>query len=567
MRRLVLLVIVAALAAIGILYGLHRAERTPRAAVTTLLPRETIFLAHVPDFNHTCDRWHESDIYQLYREPSVQDFLQKPFARSPQRDTTSQTLSEIEQLDPKDAFLAVTSIENNNPRFAGGFRFRCNRDEAERIIGKWRAQFIRNDSTRESADYERHKIDIVGAAPNQIATVYDDDWFFASNDLGELKMLLDRVDQRAKDRQSTLDADENFRAAMAHMPSTYALLFYLQPKGLSEKLALLRATVGQPGTPSGIEQIRSICGTTRFDKGKLHDVLFVRMPKMAQDTKLKRSSAALGTADTFLYLATLLNPEKFDSLSQAGGIGALGAWFQKFFQATARSGITADDWKAAFELELGSLADWPANARWPSLIATIPVKDPARANKIVNILTLAIDEDAPWTKTEKDGVRFFFMATPASLFAITPTIALSDRMMVAGLDSVSVEAAMKRNRGATSGLSNSEAYNAAGRSVPTPTTFFAYVDTALLYARLDAALRPMLLMSAAFMPAVSDFVDVGKLPEPKVVTKHLSPIVSSQRYEGDGYMAESIGPVTLNQAAIGIGLPAVFWAIGHQHSR
>jgi len=567
MRRLVLIVIVAALAAVGILYGLRRAERTPHAAVTTLLPRGTIFLAYVPDFNHARDQWHESDIYQLYREPAVQDFLQRPLSRAPQRDTTSQTLREIKQLDPKDAFVAVTSIENNNPRFAGGFHFRGSRDEADRIIDKWRTAFGKNGSTRESVDYERHKIEIVGAAPNQIATVYDGDWFFASNDLAELKTLLDRVDQRATDRQLTLEADETFRAAMAHMPLSYALLFYLQPKGISEKWASLRATIGQSGTASGIEQVHSICGTTRFDKGKLHDVLFVGMPKVAQDTKLNRSSAALGTADTFFYLASLLNPEKFDALSQAGGIGALGAWFQKFFQATSRSGITADDWRGAFDLELGSLADWPANARWPSLIATIPVKDPARANNIVGKLTSAIDEDAPWTKTEKDGVRYFFMATPASVFAITPTIALSDRMMVAGLDSVSVEAAMKRNRSATPGLLSSEAYKMAAHSVPEPTHFFAYVDTALLYARLDAALRPMLLMSAAFMPAISDYVDVGKLPEPKVVTKHLSPIVSSQRYDSDGYVAESVGPVTLNQAAIGLGLPAVFWAVGRQHSR
>src|SRR5712691_10287861 len=571
MRRLVLIVIVAALAAVGILYGLRRAERTPHAAVTALLPRGAIFLAYVPDFNHARDQWHESDIYQLYREPAVQDFLQRPLARTPQRDTASQTLGEIEQLDPKDAFLAVTSIENNNPRFAGGFRFRGNWDDAERIIGKWHPALVKNGSARESVDYERHKIDIVGAAPNQIATVYDGDWFFASNDLAELKTLLDRVDQRATDRQLTLEADETYRAAMAHMPLSYALIFYLQPKGISEKWASLRATIGQSGTASGIEQVHSICGTTRFDMGKLHDVLFVGMPKVAQDTKLNRSSAALGTADTFFYLASLLNPEKFDALSQAGGIGALGAWFQKFFQATSRSGITADDWRGAFDLELGSLADWPANARWPSLIATIPVKDPARANNIVGKLTSAIDEDAPWTKTEKDGVRYFFMATPASLFAITPTIALSDHMMVAGLDSVSVEAAMKRNRSepdgrsAASGLSNSEAYKTAARSVPAPTNFFAYVDTALLYSRLDAALRPMLLMSAAFMPAVSDYVDVGKVPEPKVVTKHLSPIVSSQRYDGDGYVAESIGPGTLNHAEIGIGWPAIFWAIGHQH--
>jgi hypothetical protein len=68
----------------------------------------------------------------------------------------------------------------------------------------------------------------------------------------------------------------------------------------------------------------------------------------------------------------------------------------------------------------------------------------------------------------------------------------------------------------------------------------------------------MLLMSAAFMPAISDYVDVGKLPPPETVTKHLSPIISSQRYDGDGYVTESTGPVTLD---IGLGLPAVAWVI------
>ena len=64
----------------------------------------------------------------------------------------------------------------------------------------------------------------------------------------------------------------------------------------------------------------------------------------------------------------------------------------------------------------------------------------------------------------------------------------------------------------------------------------------------------MLLMAAAFMPAIARSVDLGKLPSPEVITKHLSPIVSSQRYDRDGYVAESLGPITLDQAAIGLAI-------------
>ena len=567
MKRLGLLVFIAALAAVGILYGLRRAERTPHAAVTALLPRGTIALAHLPDFNRTRNEWHQSDLYKLYQEPAVQDFLNKPLSRVPQSDTVSETVSDIEQLDLKDAFLAVTSIDNTGPHFAGGFRFHGSQSEAEKIVGKWRSQIVRDASAHESLDYEQHKIDIAGAAPTQIATVYDGQWLFASNDLAELKAVLDRADGRAGTTAGssgggklTLEGDDTFHAAMAHMPSSYALLFYLQPKALSGKLASLSNAIGTSAEQSAmVEQIRSICAAPRFDKGKIRNVLFVGMPKAQSDQKLTRSSLALGSADTVLYLATLLSPSRLAGIDQ-GGL-PLGSWLQKVFDVATRAGVSVDDWKAAFDLELGSLADWPQSARWPSIITSLRVKDPVRANKIANALTHAIDEDAPWTKTEKNGVLYFYMQSPAALFAITPTIALSNQLLIAGLDSASVESAISRSTKASGALVDSSAYKSAARAVPAPTDAFIYVDTALLYSRLDAALRPMLLMSAAFMPATSDYVDAGKLPPPEIVTKHLTPLVSSQRYDGDGYVTESTGPVTLD---IGLALPAIAWAISQK---
>src|SRR4029077_20683436 len=111
-----------------------------------------------------------------------------------------------------------------------------------------------------------------------------------------------------------------------------------------------------------------------------------------------------------------------------------------------------------------------------------------------------------WRKAEKNGVRYYYMQSPVALFAITPTVAVSDRQMIIGLDSVSVEAMMDppnpNSKSAKSpSLADSSSYKSAANSVLSPTTGFVYVDTALLYSRLDAGLRPMLLMSAAFMPA------------------------------------------------------------------
>ena len=565
MRRLGLLILLAAVAAGGVVYTVRQPKSTPPAAVTALLPRTTIALAHLPDFNRTRKEWHQTDICQLYQEPAVQDFLKKPLSKVSQRDTAADTVEKLQKLDPENAFLAVTSIENDEPHLIGGFRFHGSQLAAEEIIAPWRSQIVRNASTRESVDYQQHQIDIVGAAPNQIATVYDHQWFFVSNDLAGLKAVLDRADGRDKDMQSTLEASDEFHGAMAHMPSSYALLVYLQPKGLSGKFASLRNAVGASSDqPDVLQQIRSVCVATRFDNGKMRDVLFVGMPTAQSSEELTRKSLRLGTPDTFLYMATLLNPDRLGAVNQAGL--PVGSWLQKVFDAARRAGVTAGDWKAAFELESGALANWAQSARWPSIIATLPVKDPARATKIVNVLINAIDEDAKWTKTEKNGAVYFSMQTPAALFAITPTLALSNRILIVGLDSISVESAINRaGQSSSSDLSNSPTYKAASHEVAAPTGAFVYLDTGLLYGRLDAALRPMLLMSAAFMPAISDYVDVGKLPPPEIVIKHLSPIVSSQHFERDGYVTESIGPLTLSEAAIGLGLPEILWGETRQH--
>jgi hypothetical protein len=555
MKRVSFLVIAIAAAAFAGWYVWKLSQQISGASVSALLPRETIFLVHAPDLNRTREEWHHSDIYLLYRESAVQDFLRKPLAKIPKGDTASETLREIEQLDAKNTFFALTSIDNNSPKLVGGFRFRGSPKDAEQVIGKWRSHFLEKNpgAKPEKLQYQRHEIELIAATPFALATAYDRPWFFAATDLMELKTLLDHADRRAKNPKDTLDTDEAYHAAISRRPSNYAVFFYLQPKTFAERLAALRAAIQSPAANQRtmLEQVRSISGVTRFENGKIDDLLFLGMPKLEQDVALTRSSLTLGTKETFLYLSMLLNlGEKIETLNQVAGLGGI---VQKILQSFFNRGITADDWKAAFGVELGSLAEWPSSAHWPSLLLTLPVVDSAKAGKVVEAVTRA-DEDAIWTQTEKDGVRYFSMQSPGNLIAITPTIALSNRILIAGFNSVSVEEAVKRSGGAASELANSPIYKGAERLLPTPTNFFAYIDTALLYSRLDAALRPMLLMAAAFMPAMTKSVDLGKLPSPEVITKHLSPIVSSQRYDRDGYVAESIGPVTLDQSVIGLAI-------------
>ena len=81
MKRILLLIIALAVAAFAGWYYWKVSLQISSAPVSALLPRETIFLAHLPDFNRTREDWYHCDIYQLYREPAVQDFLRPAIER------------------------------------------------------------------------------------------------------------------------------------------------------------------------------------------------------------------------------------------------------------------------------------------------------------------------------------------------------------------------------------------------------------------------------------------------------------------------------------------------------
>src|SRR5262245_54668532 len=303
---------------------------------------------------------------------------------------------------------------------------------------------------REKVHYQGHEIEVAKTGSFSIATTYDPPWFFVATDAAEVQALLDRADRRASNPDNRLDKDETYRAAISRRPSHDVAFFYLQPRMFSQRLAALRAAVGStpaPGEGTMLEKIRCVTGSMRFENGKIHDVFFMGMPKLEQNTTLARSSLSLGTKETFLYLAMLLNlGERMDTLNQAAAFAGT-----KLFQALSDSGIAAVDWRAAFGIEVESLANWAPSARWPSLFITLPLTDPIKAGKIVETLVRA-EENGSWTATEKDGVHYFSKQSAASFVAITPTIALSDRLLIAGINPTSVEEAVKRGSSSSSEL-------------------------------------------------------------------------------------------------------------------
>jgi hypothetical protein len=557
MKRFQLLVIVSMITAGAIWVGLYRSRHTSSAAVTALLPKDTLAFVHMPDFNRSRAELHQTDLYQIWTEPAVQDFLQKPRAKIPMNEGLGPTLQECESLQMKDVFVAVLTIEYSAWKIVGGFRFKGDPGNAEKIVANWKAKLLGKapDFKQENVDYQGHQIRADTAGILHLFTVRDGQWFFIANDAEQLKPLLDRVDGRVRDPNTALAADDVFAVASKPMPSIYTALAFARIDRLIEKLMPLAEKDANESADqlAAIRQIRSLCGATSFDDGKIRDTIFVGMPKLLDAGNLTRASLPIATKDTFLYAAGFLNLTKPVPLpSSQGAFGWMGG-LQRITSALSSNGITLEGWNSAFGPELSWVGDWPANSHWPSLFATLPVKDPAKANKILSVITTVNEDSAAWTHQEKDGVQYFSTRSGGQIFSLSPTIGLSDRMLVAGADAGSVEAAMKRSANGNSELAASTNFLNAEHAVPTAKQAFAYIDPTLIYKRVDATLRPMLFLSAAFLPGIAETVDLNKLPAPEVITKHLSPIVMSQSYNGDGYIAESVGPVTVYQTIVGVG--------------
>jgi hypothetical protein len=549
MKRLLAVIVLVVIAALTAYYITRQHPAAVPSTIANLLPADTALFIHLPDAEKNRDAWQRTDLYQLYREPAVQDFLQKPKSHLPEKSSARELWNDSSSLRIRNGFLATNSFDSL--RLIGGFEFRCDEKEAQAVIERWKSRIPAKaaGAQRTSVDYEKHKIDTFSSGQFIFASTITGRQFLAATTVEDLKALLDRVDGRTK--ASALDSDENFRAAMKQMPAEYAWMLYLQPKQLVQKLVNLRAESGR-ALPADqktlIERIQSYAHAMVFDGARIRDIGFAAMPQLSQ-TKLERTTLALAPAETLLYGANIVNmQQQFDWLLEPAGAGSMAGPLQSISSALTSGGVTKEDWRAAFGDEISIMAAWPTNAQVPNAVFTVAVRDGARARKIAD----AIASSSGWQKISRNNAEYYTAPTSGVLAVVSPTIAVSDRFLAAGLNAASVDGVISPAPPG-GGLAGSEKFRSASKLVPDPSQIFVYLDLAGLYSRLDATLRPILQVGAALVPGLSEWLDPSKLPPTEVVTKHLSPVVASTSYVNGGYRSESAGTITIEQAAIAGG--------------
>jgi hypothetical protein len=270
---------------------------------------------------------------------------------------------------------------------------------------------------------------------------------------------------------------------------------------------------------------------------------------------------ALSTLDTVLYAGWAYSlppkpapgatpaPDPFAALSALGGPWA---GLQQTIAMLNAHGITLDSYRAAFGNEATVQLDWPSGQVQPSLLISVDVRDVAAADKFVATLTNALAAEDAWQTSQADGRTFYSMSVP-NLPTLAPTLTSTEHHLIFGLSLPEVQAAAKRDKAPAPNFTQGETYKSAAALVSKPTVDFSYIDTKTLFERTYGVLKPMALLGSAFLfPQANQYVDLGKLPDPEPISRHLSPMVYSQTSDAQGTLAESVGSVTYGEAFFGL---------------
>src|SRR5690242_10018512 len=115
MKKLAAVIAIAlvAAAAIWIFARIQLANRL--ATVPELLPNTTLVLMELPNLTRTRERWRESDLNKIWREPAVQNWLQKPLGKLSEKEIGRKGLDDFLALGPTNLFVAQTAFEQNEP--------------------------------------------------------------------------------------------------------------------------------------------------------------------------------------------------------------------------------------------------------------------------------------------------------------------------------------------------------------------------------------------------------------------------------------------------------------------
>lgn len=507
-----------------------------------LLPQDTVVLVTLPDAIRTGMRWPSTTLAKIGVEPDIKAFLDRPFSRLGQKQGGDEALRILMDLKPTRLFFAVTSASPQHAGLLVGFQFLGSRHSFESAVGRLRAELDRH-ATGQPAQIQKYNgfdITVTTHGPHSLFTATAGHWAFLSNDVDVIHHVLDRAAGTAKD--GVLADLPRYQRVVKELPEDPDLLIFSQPQAIVDTLLAFGQSLGAQQIPSQVEQVKKVEAVgigVKLDGADIRDAIFVLRPDPPDVGKLTHAGMKLTSPDTFAYFDFLAN---FAEMAHAGG----GPVFAPLLQNPAVQGSRLMEMAPqAFGPECSVSASWPAGQMKPEVLLAVQVRDAAKAAQCLTELTSLFPETM---RSKQNGVDFYsFPSLQTPL--INPAIAQIDGFLLAGLDPSGLERAVAAGQNGTP-LDKTPAFGPAKEFYSRANEVFGYVNTSQVFTRAYDAMRPVFMFSISLMPGLSDYLDSTKLPSTASIAKHLQPMISAQTRLPDGYLLESSGPITMNQAAL-----------------
>jgi hypothetical protein len=557
MKRFVLpLAVVLVLSAAGAFLLRHAPRERPAAA---WLPDNTILLEDMPDIHRTADRWPQTALAQIYNEPEVQAFLAKPLGELPRHDELDKRLAQARAIDPTHFFVAVTDL-SGTPKAIAGLAFAGSKEDLDSLLDELRksAQETWPAGKSDIQNYGTGEIETFTAPGFSAALAYRGKWLFIATDIDLLKATLDRYEGKAG--PGSLADLPAYQKCLEHLPDAADNLFFLRPALLSDKLTSLMLMLNPTADTHQMDTIKkfdAVAMALKLDGEVMRDAAYMIKEEPGEDTPLARDSLKISSSDTIIAtsgrLQALGEVQMPDPKADPTGVLQLLASDLKIF---TDQGLGADQLAQAFGPEMGFVLDWPQGAMIPTPLLMADVRDPAKARRFLDALaTVPLAAGVDFSHQDEGGIAYYSLPqTGIGFFQLQATLGLTGKCVIGALNIDAVKQSAKRFDAAGAGLAGTDAYKKAAGLVQEPTVNFSYVDSKSIFERVYGLFRGV--ASMGFVPHLSDYVDIAKLPAPETISRHLSPMVSSGAVKDGGVLVESAGPVTLTQAGTVTALAA-----------
>ena len=533
----VILLAVLVLIVASALWILRATGPTDAAA---LLPADAVALASLPDLPRTTSRWPKTILAKIGAEPEMKAFLERPVQYLTKDRGGNEAAGILWQLKPERIFAAVVSVNSNDAAFLVGFQFWGRKSGHDLAVARLREELSRGSPAPEVVRENYQGVEIASSAHRGL-TLYNasqGQWGFLSNNLPALKDAIDRTAGRKK--EGSLADSPRYKEVLSKLAKDADLLLFCQPQSALETMLEVGSSLGAQPIPHQIEQLRkveAIGATTKLDQVNLRDSIFVLRRNPPDIGSLNHGAMKFTSPETAAYFAFVSDFRQiFTAASNAIATGLLS---NPATQSTRLPQLIPE----ALGPDTAISVSWAPQQMRPTGLIAVQIKDQAKAEESVREL-LALFPEA--SVTELEGIRYFSFPSLQSAFA-NPTLALVEGFLVLGVDPSELSDSLQSFKTGQT-LETSSVFASALSAYKATNEVFGYADSKMLFERGFPMLRRIIVFGVAVVPGASAIIDASKLPETESIAKHLQPIVYNQTRIPEGYLVESSGPITMNQA-------------------